>query len=100
MSTLERLSDKISEVYDLELQEELTGIFKDVVDELWVLSAACERERIKLEALEKCSDVQHEMYCKKCDELDKVEEEKEQAEYDRDYHEKYSKELLREINRE
>ena len=100
MSALERLSDKINGTYDLELIEEFTEIFNDVVDEYKELSDAYKRETIKLKALKNCLDVKREAYQKKCDELDKVEEEKERTEYDRDYHEKYSKELLREINRE
>ena len=100
MSALERLSDKINGTYDLELIEEFTEIFNDVVDEYKELSDAYKRETTKLKALKNCLDVKPEAYQKKCDELDKVEEEKERAEYDRDYHEKYSKELLREINRE
>ena len=100
MSALERLSDKINGTYDLGLIEEFTEIFNDVVDEYKELSDAYKRETIKLKALKNCLDVKREAYQKKCDELDKIEKEKEQAEYDRDYHEKYSKELLREINRE
>ena len=94
MSALEELSDKLNEVYDLELVEELTKIFNNVVDD------AYKREVTKSEALEKYSGVGEEMYRKKCEELGGVEREKEQAEYDRDYYEKYSRELLREINRE
>ena len=56
MSALERLSNKFNDVYDLELTE----IFKDVVDELWVLSDACKREKIKLKALKNCLDVKRE----------------------------------------
>ena len=77
------------------LIEEFTGIFNDVVDGYKELSDAYKRERVKLRALKSCLDVKREAYQRKCDELDKVEEE-----YDRDYHGKYSKELLREINRE
>ena len=97
---LERLSDKITEVYDLELQEELTEIFNDIVSKYKELTDACETETIRLKIWKEYSDVGKKMYHEKCDELDKVLKDKERAEYDRDYYEKYSKELLREINRE
>ena len=54
---------------------------------------------IKLNIWKEYSNVGQKMYHEKCDELDKVLEEKERVEYDRDYYEKYSKELLGEINR-
>ena len=99
MSALEELSDKLSEVYDLELVEELTKIFNNVVDAYKELDDAYRRETVKSEALEKYSGVGKEMYREKCEELGEVEREKKQAEYDRDYYEKYSRELLCEINR-
>ena len=99
MSTLKKLSDKICEVYDLELAEELTEIFNDIVSEYKGFIDACNESGGKLESRRKFCDVARKMYHEKCDELDKVLEEKEQAEYDRDYYEKYSKELVDEINR-
>lgn len=99
MSVLKRLSDKISEVYDLELQEELTEIFEGVVSEYEELIDAYEKKTIRLKIWKEYSDVGQRMYHEKCDELDKVLEEKEKVEYDRDYFEKYSKELVDEINK-
>ena len=99
MSVLERLSDKITEVYDLGLQGELTEIFNDIVSKYKELTDACVNETIKLKIWKEYSDVGKKMYHEKCDELDKVLEEKGRAEYDRDYYEKYSRELLCEINR-
>ena len=100
MSALKELSDKLSEVYDLELQEELTEIFGSVVEEYEEMNDAYKREVTQSEALKKYSSVGKKMYHEKCEELGEVEREKKQAEYDRDYYEKYSRELLREINRE
>ena len=59
MSALKRLLDKF---YDLELIEEFSEIFKDVVDEYKELLDDCKRERIKLRALKSCSDVYREAY--------------------------------------
>ena len=100
MSALKELSDKLSEVYDLELVEELTEIFGSVVEEYEEMVDAYKREVTKSEALGEYSSVGKKMYHEKCEELGEVEREKKQAEYDRDYYEKYSRELLREINRE
>ena len=91
-------ANKINEFYVF--AEEVSNIFKVVVDEYKKLADAYVNETIKLKIWKDYSDVGQKMYFEKCDELDKVLEKKEQAEYDRDYYEKYSKELLCEINRE
>ena len=91
-------TNKINEFYVF--AEEVSNIFKVVVDEYKKLADAYVNETIKLKIWKDYSDVGQKMYFEKCDELDKVLEKKEQAEYDRDYYEKYSKELLCEINRE
>ena len=62
MSASERLSDKINEIYDMELIEEFSEIFNDVVDEYKELSDAYKRERVKLKALKNCLDVKREAY--------------------------------------
>ena len=69
MSALEELSNKISEVYDLELVEELTEIFGSVVEEYEEMVDAYKQEVTKSEALEKYSGVGKEMYREKCEEL-------------------------------
>ena len=99
MSVLKKLSDEITEVYDLELQEELTEIFNDVVSKYKELIDACEQETNSLKVWGEHFTLGQKMYREKCDEFDKIEKEKKQVEYDRDYYEKYSKELLCEINR-
>ena len=80
--------------------EEAASVFGVVVDAYKELADAYVTETIRLKVWKEYSDVGKKMYHEKCDELDKVLEEKERAEYDRDYYEKYSRELLREINRE
>ena len=91
-------TDKINEFNVF--AEEATNIFKVIVDAYKELADAYVTETIKLKIWKEYSDVGEKIYHEKCDELDKVLEEKGRAEYDRDYYEKYSKELLREINRE
>ena len=76
MSALKELSDKLSEVYDLELVEELTEIFGGVVEEYEEMVDAYKREVTKSEALEKYSGVGKEMYREKCEELGEVERER------------------------
>ena len=90
-------TDKINEFNVF--AEEAANIFKVIVDAYKELADAYVNETIKLKIWKEYSDVGKKMYHEKCDELDKVLEEKEKIEYDRDYYEKYSKELLREINK-
>ena len=90
-------TDKINEFNVF--AEEAANIFNVVVDAYKELADAYVTETIKLKIWKEYSDVGKKMYHEKCDELDKVLEDKEKIEYDRDYYEKYSKELLREINR-
>ena len=74
------MPDKISEIFVKIINE-----YNRLIDEKNNITINC--------------DVGQKMYHEKCDELDKVLREKEQVEYDRDYYEKYSKELLCEINK-
>ena len=91
-------ADKINEFNVF--AEEAANIFNVIVDAYKELADAYVTETIKLKIWKEYSDVGKKMYHEKCDELDKVLKDKERAEYDRDYYEKYSKELLCEINRE
>ena len=70
MSALEELSDKLNEVYDLELIEGLTKIFNNVVVAYKELDDKVRSSGKVLGCREKC------------DELGEVEKEKEQAEYE------------------
>ena len=90
-------TDKINEFNVF--AEEATSIFKVIVDAYKELADAYVNETMKLKIWKEYSDVGQKMYHEKCDELDKVLEEKEKIEYDRDYYEKYSRELLCEINK-
>ena len=85
-------TDKTNEFYVF--AEEVSNILKVVVDEYKKLADAYVNETIKLKIWKEYSDVGKKMYHEKCDELDKILEEKKQVEYDRDYYQKYSKELL------
>ena len=90
-------TDKINEFNVF--AEEAANIFNVIVDVYKELADAYVNETIRLKIWKEYSDVGQKMYHEKCDELDKVLKDKERAEYDRDYYEKYSKELLREINK-
>ena len=90
-------ADKINEFNVF--AEEATNIFKVIVDAYKELADAYVNETIRLKIWKEYSDVGKKMYHEKCDELDKVLKDKERAEYDRDYYEKYSRELLCEINK-
>ena len=122
---LKHLSDKITEVYDLDLAEEMTDIYIDLTgryDELsktyWKLVkalAATEKERDeyynKLKIEEKVSKSKSEE-CKMVFEIgmdtiqkereiqDKLDIEKDQAEYDRDYYRNEVEWLRKELEEE
>ena len=71
---LEELSDKFNEVYDLKLNTELTDIFVNLTDQIK------EDDRKYFSLVKKLTVLQV-----KCEKLEK---EKEQAEYDKEYFEK------------
>ena len=71
---LEELSDKFNEVYDLKLYTELTDIFVNLTDQIK------EDDRKYFSLVKKLTVLQV-----KCEKLEK---EKEQAEYDKEYFEK------------
>ena len=109
---LERLSGTIVKVYDLELAEELTDIFVDLTDqireddyryfnlakklaELQMRYEKMKEEKERQERIVKsyktAYDVAKDMYDERGEILERIEKEKEQAEYDKEY---FAKELL------
>ena len=101
---LKDLNDKIVEVYDLELVDEMTDIYIDLVDRVNELSsqywklvkvlAETEKDRddllmklrVKSEQCKMTFKVGREKIQEECEIQDKLDIEKDQAEYDRDYY--------------
>ena len=117
---LEELSDEISEVYDLELAEEMTDIFEDLTSKIdedlkqyWSLVkklATIEKERDKLRkeleeeritkesmtrSFRTATDVAMEVIGEEREFREKVEKEIDQAEYDKEY---YANQLMEYID--
>ena len=98
---LRKLSDKISEIYDLSLAKELTDIYVDLtkqikeddynyfnlVKDLAALEIEKERQENIVKVCEKAYDEQGKL-------LEKIKREKEQIEYDKEYFANFAKELL------
>ena len=107
---LEELSDKICEVYDLELAEEMTDIFEDLTDKIdedlkqyWSLvkkraTVKKERDELRKELEEErivkksitrsfrtATDVAMKVIGEERKLREKVEKERDQAEYDKEY---------------
>ena len=108
---LEGISDKISEVYDLELAEEMTGIFENLTGKIdkglkqfWSLvkklatiekeqdelRKELEKERITKESMTRsfrtATDVAMKVIGEERELREKVEKERDQAEYDKEYY--------------
>ena len=101
---LKNLNDKIAEVYDLDLAEEMTDIYIDLTDRIDVMSrnywklvkALAKTEKDRDDLLSKYNDTlsKYNGTLKKYNvtlknvarALDKIKEERDQAEYDRDYY--------------
>ena len=108
---LKELNDKITEVYDLDLAEEMTDIYIDLTDRIDVMSrnywklvkalATIEKERdeyykklkieemkskSKSESLKVCIDTAKKMLEEEREIQDNLEKERDQALYDRDYY--------------
>ena len=108
---LKELNDKITEVYDLDLVEEMTDIYVDLTDRIDAMSrnywklvkalATVEKERdeyykkfkeeeitskIKSESLMTCIDTAKKMLEEEREIQDNLEKQRDQAEYDRDYY--------------
>ena len=98
------LDSKIAEVYDLELAEEMYDIYIDLTDRVnefssqyWKLVKALAKTekdrddlvrklRVKSEQCNMVFEVGREMVQEECEIQDKLDIEKDQAEYDRDYY--------------
>ena len=116
---LEELNNKITEVYDLDLAEEMSDIYIDLVHRVDVMSkkywklvkalATIEKERDEfykkfkkeemrnksmLESLTVCIDTAKKMLEEEREIQDNIEKERDQAEYDKNY---YRNELDKEI---
>ena len=112
---LEKLSDEITEVYNLELAKELTDIFVDLVDQIKeddyryfnlvkkLAKLEIEKGKIKEEkerqerivsVYRDAYDVAKEVYDEERERGDRLEREKERAEYDKEYFANFAKELL------
>ena len=101
--------NKISEVYELDLAEELTDIFVDLTKEIKEDSyryfnlakklAKCEKEKERQEIIaksyKKAFAVAKEVFDEERELREKVEKEKEQAEYDKEYFMDFANELLK-----
>ena len=105
---LRKLSDKITEIYNLELAGELTDIFVDLTREIKedsyryfnlvkkLAKREIEKERQEeiAKSYKKAYDVAKEVYDEERELREKIEKEKEQAEYDKEYFANFAKELL------
>ena len=117
---LGQLSEKINEVYDLNLAEELiiTDIFVDLVDQIkeddyryfnlikklakmeianQKIKREAERQERIVNVYKTAYDVAKDMYDERGEILERMEKEKEQAEYDKEY---FAKELRKEFENE
>ena len=105
---LRELSDKITEIYYLDLAEELTDIFTDLTKEIKEDSyryfklakklAICEKEKERQEIIaksyKKAYKVAKEVFDEERELREKIEKEKEQAEYDKEYFANFANELF------
>ena len=105
---LEKLSSKITEVYDVELAKEITDIFIDLTEQIKedsyryfnlvkkLAKREIEKERQErvAESYKKAFEVAKETYNEEREHREKMEREKEQAEYDKEYFVNFAKELL------
>ena len=112
---LEKLSSKINDVYDLNLAEELTDTFVDLTDQIkedsyryFNLVKKLAKLEVKKEKIEKGKErrerivsvykdaykVAKEVFDEERERGEKIETEKEQAEYDKEYFANFAKELL------